>query len=61
MRIGDVVRFSEPQTKDEEEERFVVLELRGDRALVEFICDMSIRPNFVYRTADLVVDRSAST
>lgn len=61
MRIGEVVRFAEPQTKDEEEERFVLLELRGDRALVELVCEMSIRPTFVYRTAELVVDRPTSS
>ena len=53
MKVGDVVRFAAPETEDEESERFVVLDLRGDRTLVEFVCEMNIKPTFVYQTADL--------
>ena len=54
MQISQQVKFAAPLTADEATERFVVVELRGERVLVEFICDMPIRPTFVYIAADLV-------
>lgn len=59
MNIGDIVKFSHPATSDEVVERFLVRELRGDRVLVEFVCNMTIRPTFVYFAADLTVDTAA--
>lgn len=41
-------------TSDEATERFTVVELRGDRVLVELVCDMPIRPQFVYMLSDLI-------
>lgn len=49
-----MLKFLEPLTPEEENERFVLIETRGDRVLVELVCDMAIRPQFVYLTADLV-------
>lgn len=54
LAVGQSVKFINPLTDDERGERFIVLELRSERVLVEFICDMTIRPTFVYPTADLV-------
>lgn len=54
LQVGQTVRFTEPKSPDEETERFIVLELRGDRVLVEFVCDMRIKPTHVYLAADLV-------
>lgn len=55
MRVGDRVKFSAPQTPNEEKECFELLELRGDRALVRFSdSGMRINPTFVYRLEDLV-------
>lgn len=54
LQVGQTVRFAVPKSPDEETERFVILELRGDRVLVEFICDMRIKPTHVYLIADLV-------
>lgn len=48
-----MLKFKNPQNKDEEQERFVLVEDRGDRMLVEFVCDMGIRPVFVYATEEL--------
>jgi hypothetical protein len=53
MRTGQVVKFAAPTTPDEAAERFRVLEDRGDRVLVEFICDLAIAPTYVYPVADL--------
>ena len=56
LAIGQVVQFAHPLTDDEKVERFLVLELRGDRVLVEFICDWLVRPTFSYLESDLVVE-----
>lgn len=53
MQVGNLVRFANPLTTAEQSERFVVLEMRGDRVLVEFVCTMTIRPTFVYLLSDL--------
>ena len=54
LHIGDEVKFSRPLTDDERIERFVVVELRGDRVLVAMKeSGMSIVPTFVYLQADL--------
>jgi hypothetical protein len=53
---GQIVKFVAPVSDNERHERFKVLELRGPRVLVEFVCDMSIRPTFVYLAADLVAE-----
>ena len=54
LAVGQLVRFISPLTEDERGENFTVLELRGERALVEFVCEMNIRPTFVYLAADLM-------
>jgi hypothetical protein len=53
MPIGGVVKFRAPMSSDEAQERFVVIEHRGERVLVEFVCDMAIRPQSVYLADDL--------
>lgn len=56
FEVGDEVKFAAPLTRDEEEERFIVMELRGDRILVALKdSGMSIVPTFVYAVEDLVV------
>lgn len=52
--IGQLVKFAAPITTAEESERFTVLELRGDRILVQFVCDLTIKPTSVYSTADMI-------
>jgi hypothetical protein len=54
--VGQIVKFVSPLSDDERQERFKILELRGARVLVEFVCDMSIRPTFVYLAADWVAE-----
>lgn len=56
IRVGDHVRFTRPISPEERGERFVVLELRGDRALVSAAeSAMKITPTFVYRLSDLEI------
>lgn len=52
--VGDRVRFAECMSDSEADERFTVVEHRGDRVLCEFVCDMAIKPQSVYLRADLV-------
>ena len=55
LTLGDAVRFRSPQTADEARERFYVVEMRGDRVLVEDADPYwrGVRPTFVYALADL--------
>lgn len=54
MNPGDIVKFKNPLTPQDSLEQFKVLEIRGDKALVEAICDMKFKPTFVYFTASLI-------
>ncbi len=54
MEVGQIVKFRDPISKEEAQETFEVLELRGDRVLVGFICDMTIVPTLVYLESDLI-------
>ncbi len=56
FKVGDKVRFLQPSSDDESGERFRVLELRENRVLVEAICDMRVKPTFVYLACDLISD-----
>jgi hypothetical protein len=53
----DVVKFKEPINEDEKEALMVVLEMRGDRALVSDLrfSDWSVSPTDVYPVTDLEV------
>ena len=58
LRVGDRVRFRSPLSPEECSERFDVLELRGDRALVRTVdSGMRIVPTFVYLLSDLEIDQ----
>lgn len=57
MQVGDIVKYREALEPGDEQSRFVVSELRGDRVLVtEFAVthDMSIKPTYVLDVADLI-------
>ena len=53
MVIGDTVQWREPLDADEMEMRFVLLQVLGDRVLMESLVHMSIPPTYVTRLADL--------
>ncbi len=42
MNIGDIVKFKDGLYTDEEGVMYRVVELNGDRAVIEFICDLPI-------------------
>ena len=58
MQVGDLVKFKEPR-EGEAGDRFMVLELRGDRVLVrdenEYWKGRGIIPTAVYLIEDLVL------
>lgn len=54
MNAGDVVKFKEGLYEDEAGAEYRILELRGDRALIEYICDsLPIPPTSVAMVSDL--------
>lgn len=58
LPLGSIVKFRVPQSEDEAQERFVVVEHRGERILVEYICDMALKPQSVYLGSELMIERS---
>jgi hypothetical protein len=43
MKTNDCVKYSKPE-KGEEQFRFILREINGDRVLIELICDWAIKP-----------------
>ena len=54
LQAGQRVKFAAPLNAGEAANRFIVLEPRGDRVLVQLVCELTLKPTFVYRTADLI-------
>ncbi len=44
IKAGDIVKYYTPLSEAEVNARFIVIENRGDRLLVEFICNNYLRP-----------------
>jgi hypothetical protein len=58
MKIGDTVQFKDGLYNDEIGARYKVVEINGDRAIIEFICDLPIPPQSVALVGELeVVER----
>jgi hypothetical protein len=55
MEKGDIVKFKSGLYPDEERAKYRVVEMNGDRAVIEFICDLSIPPQSIAKTIDLEV------
>lgn len=58
MQPNQVVKFKAPADADEAQERFKVLEDRGERVLVEGVTgfdEWAIKPTFVYQVDELEV------
>lgn len=52
---GTKVAFSEPLNAEEAAMVYIVIELRGDRVLIEAQCNMHIKPQEVHMARDLTV------
>jgi hypothetical protein len=55
MKIGDTVKFIDGLYPDEEGARYKLLELNGDRAIIEFICQLPIPPQSVASIHELEI------
>lgn len=55
MMVGNIVKMVVPTPDETGSERFRVLELRGDRVLVEFVCDLRFPPTYVYPTGEVEI------
>lgn len=55
MDIGDIVKFVDGLYSDEVDAKYKVVEINGDRAVIEFICDMPIPPQSVAKVGELIV------
>ena len=55
MEAGDTVKFIDGLYPDEEGARYKLLELNGDRAIIEFICQLLIAPQSIANINELEV------
>lgn len=56
MEVGDTVKFVDGLYEDDgEEARYKVIEIEGDRVLIEFICDLSFPPLVAAKMSELEV------
>lgn len=55
MKTGDTVQFKSGLYNDEIGARYKVVEINGDRAIIEFICDLPIPPQSTAMISELDV------
>lgn len=55
MKIGDTVKFFNGLYDDEKGAMYKVIEINGDRAIIEFICDLPIPPQSVAKINELEI------
>ena len=60
MKIGNIVKFIDGLYAEEEGARYKVLEINGDRVVIEFICELPIPPQSVAKLDELEVVESAN-
>ena len=58
MKIGDIVKFMDGLYPDENRARYTVVEINGDRAIVEFISDLPIPPQSIAKINELEIVQS---
>lgn len=59
MKIGDIVKFREGLYPDEKGATYRVVEVNGDRAIIEFVCDLPLPPQSNAMTDELEVIRQS--
>ena len=55
MQIGDTVKFKDGLYTDETGAKYKIIEMNGDRSVIEFICDLPIPPQSIAKTNELEV------
>ncbi len=58
MQTGDIVKFKDGLYSDETSAKYKIVEMNGDRAVLEFICDLPIPPQSVAKTNELEIIKS---
>jgi hypothetical protein len=53
MEQGTLVKLTQPADEREAQARYVVVEDRGDRILIEYVCNMPIRPTELVAASDV--------
>jgi hypothetical protein len=55
MKKGDTVQFKEGLYSDEVGARYKVVEINGDRVIIEFICELPIPPQSIAMLSELEI------
>jgi hypothetical protein len=55
MEKGNIVKFIDGLYPDEKGAKYKVLEINGDRAVIEFICELPIPPQSIAKISELEV------
>ncbi len=55
MEVGNMVKFLDGLYPDEEGARYRIVELNGDRAVIELICNLPIPPQSIAKTSELII------
>jgi hypothetical protein len=58
VKIGDIVKFMDGLYPDEIGAKYRVVEINGDRAIIEFVCDLPIPPQSTAKINELVILQS---
>ena len=58
MRTGDTVKFKDGLYSDETGAQYKIVEMNGDRVVIEYICDLPIPPQSIAITNDLEIVQS---
>ena len=53
MKVGNTVKFKDGLYTDEEGARYRVMEINGNRAVIEFLCQLPIPPQSVAKIDEL--------
>ena len=60
LELGDIVEFVVP-FDDEVGTQYRLVELNGDRCVIELICDFTIRPTWTRLVSDLKLAKAAAS
>jgi hypothetical protein len=60
MEKGDIVKFADGLYPDEVNTLYTVLEVNGDRVVLQFICDLPLPPQSIASIYELEIVQSKS-
>lgn len=56
MKTGDLVKYSKPMNDQEKALRFVLVEDRDTRVLIELVCDWALKPRECVAKSEVELD-----